>query len=142
MNSTSRAALQPPRLLRPLFAERVPAGFPSPAADYIESTLDLNELLVRDPLATFFVRVEGESMREAGIQSGAIAVVQAGLEWRQGDVVVAEIDGGFTIKHLFRVGNRFELRPANPDFPVIRIPDTAELRIFGVVTGVVLQLRK
>mgnify|MGYP003477965559 FL=1 len=142
MNSIFRPSLSPTVCRLPLFGDSIPAGFPSPAADYIESSIDLNELLVRDPLATFFLRVQGESMQDSGIRDGSVVVVEAGLTAVPGDIVVAELNGSFTLKRLRKVAGRYELHPDNPDFPVIRISEGSELRIFGVVTATVHQFRK
>ena len=142
MDSLIRPEINPPICRLPLFVERIPAGFPSPAADYLETSIDLNELLVKDPLATFFLRVQGDSMRDAGILDGAVVVIEAGLKPAPGDIVVADIDGNFTLKRLRRVGGLYELHPANPDFPIIRIPKDGELRILGVVTASVIQHRR
>lgn len=142
MNSIFRPSLTPTICRLPLFSDSIPAGFPSPAADYIESSIDLNELLVRDPLATFFLRVQGESMQDCGIRDGSVVVVEAGLSAVPGDIVVAELNGGFTLKRLRKVGGRFELHPDNPAFPVIKISEGSELRIFGVVTATVHQFRR
>ena len=143
MNSTLfTPAVNPPQLLLPLYGHRIPAGFPSPAADYIESAIDLNELLVRDPKSTFFLRVQGESMRDAGILDGSVVIVEGGLSPMPGDIVVAEVNGEFTLKRLRRVRGLYELHPENPDYNVIRIPEGGELRILGVVTGTVTQLRR
>ena len=133
-------ALTPIRL--PIFAERIPAGFPSPAADYIESTISLDELLIKDPQATFFLRVQGDSMRDAGILDGSVVVIEAGLTPKPGDIVVAELDGGFTLKRLKRVRGQYELHPENPEYNVIKVPKGGSLRIFGVVTATVLQMRR
>jgi DNA polymerase V len=84
----------------PLFISKVSAGFPSPAQDYVEQTLDLNELCIKRPAATFFVRVEGESMIEAGIFHNDILVVDRSVKPTHGDIVVAHIDGEFTVKEL------------------------------------------
>lgn len=142
MNSIFRPSLTPSVVRMPLFSERIPAGFPSPAADYIETAVDLNELLVKDPMATFFLRVQGDSMRDAGILDGSVVVIESGLAPNSGDVVVAQVDGAFTLKRLRKIAGRYELHPANPEYPVIRIPPGGELRILGVVTATVLQLRR
>ena len=84
----------------PLFVSKVSAGFPSPAQDYVEQTLDLNELCIKRPAATFFVRVEGESMIEAGIFHNDILVVDRSVKPVHGDIVVAQVDGEFTVKEL------------------------------------------
>ncbi|MFO7821003.1 MAG: translesion error-prone DNA polymerase V autoproteolytic subunit [Lentisphaeria bacterium] len=104
----------------PLFLERVSAGFPSPAADFVEQTLDLNELCVQRPAATFFVRVAGESMIEAGIQPEDILVVDRALKARHGDVVIASVHGEMTVKVL-ELRPRARLVPRHPDYAPIEI---------------------
>jgi len=124
----------------PLFGEAVSAGFPSPAQDYIEKTLDLNELCIKRPAATFFVRAEGDSMIQAGIYAGDILVVDRSVTAEHGDTVIVAIHGELTVKAL-------ELRPAvrlvprNPAYSPIEIPEGAELDIFGVVTNVIRNIR-
>ncbi|MBN2645283.1 MAG: translesion error-prone DNA polymerase V autoproteolytic subunit [Desulfuromonadaceae bacterium] len=125
----------------PLFLEPVPAGFPSPAQDYVEKTLDLNELCIQHPAATFFVRAQGESMTEAGIYPDDVLVVDRSLTARHGDIVIAVWHGELTVKKL-------ETRPQprlvamNKTFPVIEVPEGVELEIFGVVTTVVHRVRQ
>ena len=128
-------ARSPVRVPLPLFASRIPAGFPSPADDYVEARLDLNELLIQRQEATYFLRVKGDSMQGAGIHPGDLIVVDRSIEAQDGSVVVAEVDGALTIKRL-RLGNGApELHPDNPAYPVIRFKEGQELRIWGVVTG-------
>ena len=125
----------------PFFTMRVSAGFPSPAQDYVEKALDLNELCIKHPAATYFVRVEGESMIEAGILDGDILVVDRSLTANHGDIVIAELSGEMTVKQL-------ELRPQvrlvarNNAYPAIENLEESELAIFGVVTNVVRALQK
>lgn len=125
-----------PRLTIPLFLEGVSAGFPSPAQDFVERALDLNELLIAHPAATYFVRVDGDSMTGAGIYSEDILVVDRSLRAEHGDIVIAGLNGELTVKRL-------ELRPVvrlvacNPAYAPIRLADGIELDVFGVVTGVV-----
>ncbi len=128
-------------LHRPLFASRVPAGFPSPAEDYVEARLDLNEYLVEHEAATFYVRVKGHSMTGAGILDGDIIAVDRALEAQHGDIVLAVIDGELTVKELFRQEARIRLLPHHPEFAPIEIRDGQELTIWGVVKGVVRKLR-
>ena len=127
-------------LARPLFSSRVPAGFPSPADDYIEGHLDLNEYLIQHPSATFYVRVTGESMVNAGIFPGDILIVDRALEAAHGSIVIAVVDNELTVKRLHRKGGVIELHPENPLFPVIVFEKTMELTIWGVVTGVTRKL--
>jgi DNA polymerase V len=125
----------------PLFAGKVPAGFPSPAQDYAEGQLDLNEFLVEHEAATFYVRVQGHSMIGVGILDGDIIAVDKALEARHGDIVLAVIDGELTVKELYRLNGQVRLLPHNPEFQPIEIRDGQELTIWGVVKGVVRKLR-
>lgn len=113
----------------------VVAGFPSPAEQYQEQPLDLNELLVRRPAATFFVKVSGESMSGAGIHDGDLLVVDRSLRPASGDVIIAAVDGEFTVKTYRRDKTGVRLEPANTDFPVIRLKSGQELDYFGKVTA-------
>lgn len=120
-----------------LFTCPVNAGFPSPAADYIEEKLDLNAYLVRHPAATFFVRANGDSMTGSGIFNGDILIVDRSLNPKNQNVVVAVVDGEFTVKRLcLSVGN-VSLLPANPKYKPIVIMDGMDFRVWGVVTHVI-----
>ena len=120
----------------PLFLARVSAGFPSPADDYVESALDLNAYLVRNAVATFMVKVGGDSMAGAGIVDGDVLVVDRSEEAVHGKIVVAVLDGEMTVKRLqIRNGER-RLVPENPKYKPLRIEPGQELRIWGVVVGV------
>ncbi|ABN61845.1 MULTISPECIES: translesion error-prone DNA polymerase V autoproteolytic subunit [Shewanella] len=123
-----------------LFSSLIAAGFPSPAQDYVEQTLDLNELCIKHPAATFFVKVQGDSMIEAGIFSGDILVVDRSLQPAHGDTVVAAVNGEFTVKQL-QLRPVVQLLPRNALFSPIAINDESELNIFGVVTNVVKKLK-
>lgn len=118
-------------------AGAVAAGFPSPAEQYMEPPLDLNAFLVKRPAATYFVRVEGDSMNGAGIYDGDILVVDRSLAPADGDVAVAALDGDFTVKTLRRRGGALWLEPANPDYPPIKVDEGHELKIFGRVTAAI-----
>ena len=111
------------------------AGFPSPAEQYLEPPLDLNELLVKRPAATFFVRVQGDSMIGAGIHDGDLLVVDRSLRPADGDVIIASVDGDFTVKTYRRDKDGVRFEPANPDFAVIRLRAEQELDYFGKVTA-------
>lgn len=128
-------------ILLPLFNNRVSAGFPSPAQDYVEKTLDLNELCIRHPAATFFVKVSGDSMQNAGIYDSDILVVDRALEAKHGDIVVAALSNEFTVKELC-LKPTIKLLPHNPKYQAIEITSDNELEIFGVVTNVVRNIRR
>ena len=130
----------PSRLSLPLFNGKVAAGFPSPADDYVEKNLDLNELLVQKPAATFFVRAQGESMLGAGIHPNDILVVDRSLEAVPGKVVICAINGELTVKRLERVNDQWQLKAENPAYADIVIHDELELVIWGVVTNVIHSL--
>ncbi|WP_261642039.1 translesion error-prone DNA polymerase V autoproteolytic subunit [Erwinia mallotivora] len=117
----------------PLYLERVPCGFPSPAQDYVEDALDLNNLVVKHPGATYFVRVSGDSMLDAGISDGDLLVVDRSLSAEHGDIVVAAVAGEFTVKEL-RTRPSVQLIPHNSNYSPLTFQDEEELEIFGVVT--------
>lgn len=125
----------------PIFASSVSAGFPSPAEDYAEGRLDLNEYLVEHEAATFYVRVKGHSMTGAGILDGDVIAVDKSLEARSGDIVVAVVDNELTVKELSLQGDAIRLLPHNPDFTPTIFKPGQELMIWGVVKGVVRKLR-
>lgn len=128
--------------IRPLFLHKIAAGFPSPAADYVEKGLDLNVYLVEHKEATFFFHVVGDSMKNIGIMDGDIVVVDRSVSPSNGHVVLAVIDGEYTLKTLrtHRLGV-FELHPENPAYKTIRLVEGQELQVWGVVTGSVRKLR-
>jgi DNA polymerase V len=121
----------------PLFTAGVSAGFPSPADDFIDKTLDLNEFLISHPSATFFVRAEGTSMIEAGIHPGDILIVDKALEASPGSIVIAVIEGEFTVKRFQRTEGRCFLLAENPSFKPIEITEGMRVEVWGVVTYVI-----
>ena len=122
---------------QPLFEAVVSAGFPSPAADYEEDKLDLNRYLIKNPAATFFVRVTGYSMMGAGIYSGDLLVVDRSLEPRDKSVVIAVIDGELTVKRI-RIGKKkITLEPENENYSVQQITEDTDFQVWGVVTNVI-----
>lgn len=123
--------------LLPIFYENISAGFPSPAEDYIENRLDLNELIIKHPASTFFVRVQGSSMSGAGISSGDILVVDRSLEASNGKIIVAIVNGEFTVKRLVLGPESVRLVPANSTYPVININLDSDFQVWGVVTYVI-----
>jgi DNA polymerase V len=120
-----------------LFSGKVAAGFPSPADDYVEKSLDLNELLVKKPAATFFARAQGESMLGAGIHPNDILVVDRSIEPVPGKIVVCALNGELVVKRLKRLEDRWILASENPFYPDIRLHDELEMVIWGVVTNVI-----
>lgn len=124
----------------PYYPCHVPAGFPSPADDYIEQTLDLNEFLIRHPAATFFVRVRGHSMINAGIFNNDLLVVDRSLEPCDGRVVLAVVNGEFTVKRLQKNKQGTFLHPENPVFSSIEIKPDMDFEIWGVVAHVIHSL--
>jgi DNA polymerase V len=135
-------ALYPSKLPLFLFTSKVAAGFPSPADDYVDKTLDLNELLVKKPAATFFARAQGESMLGAGIHPNDILVVDRSIEAVPGKIVICAINGELTVKRLAKEGEQWLLKPENEkaSYPDILIQDDLELVIWGVVTNVIHSL--
>jgi len=121
----------------PVYSALVPAGFPSPADDHLEGSLDLHKLMVKRPAATFFCRASGESMVGAGIRDGDLLVVDRSIQPHDGDVVVATLDGGLTVKTLRKVEGGWQLASANPDFPNFPVCGEEGVQIWGVVTHAV-----
>lgn len=121
----------------PLAGESVAAGFPSPADDYVEVGIDLNDQLIRHPTSTFFLRVSGDSMTGAGIHDGDLLVVDRSLDPRPGRVVVAVLDGGFTLKRLVRHQGRLRLEAANPNYPPLELEGCGDMQIWGVAIHVI-----
>jgi len=126
---------------QPLFGTKVAAGFPSPADDHIEDSLDLNEHLIKNPSSTFYLRVSGESMIGAGIHEDDLLVVDRSLEPVDGKIVIAALDGELTVKRL-KISKKtgITLLPENDNFDPIEISQDADFRIWGVVTNVIHQV--
>lgn len=120
-----------------LISHRISAGFPSPATDYVEEGLDLNDYLVRNKPATFLFTVKGDSMIGASIEEGDKVIVDRALTPKHRDIVVAVVDGEYTLKRLFKHRGRIELRAENPVYSPITFQDGSELLVWGVVVGVV-----
>ena len=125
----------------PFFISRIPAGFPSPAADYSDDGLDLNDLVIRHPAATFFVRVEGESMLGAGIHPGDMLVVARAEIPADQSVVVAVLNGEFTVKRIYHKDGTLSLVSENERMPPIRLSEEMEFEVWGVVTYVIHQVQ-
>jgi len=125
----------------PLVSASVEAGFPSPADDHLERGIDLNEELIRNPAATFLIRVQGESMRNAGIHSGDTLIVDKSVTPYDRQIVVAMIDGEFTVKRFRKRNGKIFLEAENPAFDPIEVGENQELTIWGSVTYIIHQAR-
>ena len=125
------------RLRLVLFTSKISAGFPSPAEDYIDKNLDLNEHLIKHPAATFFIRVEGHSMINAGIHNGDMLIVDRTLEPVDKKIVIAVINGEMTVKRIRMLKGKLYLMPENDSFKPIEVSEEADLQIWGVVTSVI-----
>lgn len=117
------------------------AGFPSPATDYMTQAIDLNKELVRHPAATFYGRVVGDSMIDAGVEEGDILVIDKALDAQDGDMAVCFVDGEFTLKYLKFHENGLTLVPANENYPSIEIGEGDDFIMWGVVTYVIKRIR-
>jgi len=117
----------------PLMVSTVSAGFPSPAEGSIDKVLDLNELLIRQPTSTFFVRVKGDSMRDAGILDGDLIVVERGERPKSNDIVLAIVEGEFTVKRWVKHSGRLTLQAENPAYPSIQLHEHIDWEVWGVV---------
>lgn len=124
----------------PLLGCKVQAGFPSPAEDWLEDSIDLNHYLVNNKAATFLVRVAGDSMRDAGIFHNDVLVVDRSVTARNGSIVVAVVDGEMTVKKLTRRGNKILLLSKNPEYPNIEVKDEQDFMVWGVVVSVIRRL--
>ncbi len=124
-----------------VFQETVPAGFPSPAEDYIETSIDLNEHFIPHPSSTYVLIVSGDSMIDAGIYDGDYVVVDRSLEPQNNDIIIASVNNEFTIKRFFSDKDFIKLVPENPNYKTILITPDDDFKIWGVVTGVLRKLK-
>ena len=124
-----------------LFEHKVPAGFPSPADDHIEKKLDLNDYLIKQKEATFFVRIKGDSMIDAGIHDNDIVIVDKSQKASNGDIVLASFDGDFTVKLLSSYKSKYRLLAANEKYKPIEINESMQFEVWGVVTGAVRKFK-
>lgn len=126
----------------PMAASPVRGGFPSPAADFAVTRIDLAKELIPHPLCTFILRLTGDSMEGAGLFDGDLLVVDKILKPEHGDIVVADVDGEFTCKRLYMRHEQFMLRPENATYPDIRPKEGQHIEIWGVVTSCIKRFRK
>ena len=117
----------------PLLSHSISAGFPSPADDYIEENIDLNEYLITNPFSTFFLRVKGDSMINSGINDKDLIIVDKSLTPRPGNIVIAMIDGEFTVKRFSIKNNKLYLKAENHNYPDLNLEDYDDIHIWGVV---------
>ena len=130
-------SIQKKQILTPVFLDSVSAGFPSPATDYMENKLDLNEYLIKHPASTFIVKAKGPSMTDAGILSGDLLIVDRSITPKSNDIVIASIFGDLTVKKLQKKENSLFLLSANSDYPSIQVKEEMECFIWGVVTYII-----
>lgn len=126
----------------PFFNTSIPAGFPTPALDYEQEEIDLSRILQPNPATSFIIRVKGDSMTEANIPDGCMAVVDRSIRPTTGDIIVAALNGEYTVKRLVKAGRNWVLHPENPFFKPIVITEDAEFQVWGVVTAVIVDMRK
>lgn len=124
----------------PLLSPQVSAGFPSPAEDYTDNTIDLNKELIKNPYATFLARVKGFSMKEAGIEPGDILVIDKSLEPEDNKIAVCFLDGEFVLKRIKTDKNCAWLMPANKDFAPIKITEDNNFCVWGIVTYIIKKM--
>lgn len=141
ITSVLRPVVDPLPFALPLLGRLVPAGFPSPADDYLEGEIDLNQLLIERPSATYLMRVSGPSMEGAGIMDGDFVVVDRSVEPASGHVVVAVLGGEMTIKRLRKLPNgRAVLRAEHPGYPELALCDESPFEVWGVVVGCIRKM--
>jgi len=121
----------------PMYSSRIPAGIPTPLEDHVDDTIDLNELMVKDPDSTYLVRVSGDSMVDAGIKEDDVLVVDTAKLPEHKDIVIVSLNGELTVKRLFRQNGHIMLVPENPNYDPILIKEGEELKVHGVVTFII-----
>ena len=121
----------------PFYQSNVPAGFPSPAENFMDLDLSLQDYLVQNPSATFCVRVTGDSMKNAGISSGDVMIIDRALEPKNNTIVLAVLDGEFTVKRIQKKADELFLKPENKDFKAIQITEEMNFQVWGVVTHII-----
>ena len=140
-NSSSEKKIPSARLF-PLAIETISAGFPSPAEDYIELGIDLNKYLIKNPISTFFLRVSGNSMNNAGIYNNDLLIIDRSINATPGRIVVALIDGEFTLKRLIKKENNYYLKADKENYPAINLYEYIDIQIWGVAIYSIHELQK
>ena len=125
----------------PFYQSPAACGFPSPAADYLEGRLSLDQLLIEHPAATFFARAQGYSMTGAGIHDGDLLIIDRALTPQSGDIIIALLDGELLVKRLVLCNGGIELHSEHEDYPELRLSEYQQLDVWGVVTQVIHSLR-
>jgi DNA polymerase V len=120
-----------------LYLNSVCAGFPSPASDYLEGEIDLNRYLIKNPLATFIVKSQGNCMLQAGIHSGDLLIVDRSIKPKNNSIAIASIDGDLTVKRIKISGKKFLLSSDNKDYGNVKINNESDIFIWGIVTKVI-----
>ncbi len=126
----------------PFFNTSIPAGFPAPALDSAEEQIDLSRILQPNPASSFIIRVKGDSMTDASIPDGCMAIVDRSIRPSTGDIVVAALNGEYTVKRLVKAGRSWVLHPENPFYKPIVITEDTDFQVWGVVTSVIVDMRK
>tara|TARA_B100000579_G_scaffold15696_1_gene11102 strand:- start:126 stop:572 length:447 start_codon:yes stop_codon:yes gene_type:complete len=128
--------------LFPLATESISAGFPSPAEDYLELGIDLNKYLIKNPISTFFLRVSGNSMNNAGIYNNDLLIIDRSINPAPGHIVVALLDGEFTLKRLIKEKNNYYLKADKENYPTINLYEYIDVQIWGVAIYSIHELKK
>ena len=130
------------KLFTPLAKESISAGFPSPAEDYIDLGIDLNEYLIKNPISTFFLRVSGNSMNNSGIYNNDLVIIDRSINPNPGNIVVALLDGEFTLKRLIKEKDNYYLKADKENYPAISLYEYVNIQIWGVAVYSIHELQK
>ena len=141
-SSHSSAKEDSSTLLIPLITETISAGFPSPAEDHIELGIDLNKYLIKNPISTFFLRVSGNSMNNAGIYNNDLLIIDRSINPNPGHIVVALLDGEFTLKRLIKKQDNYYLKADKENYPAINLYEYIDIQIWGVATYSIHELQR
>jgi DNA polymerase V len=126
----------------PLFSSAISAGFPSPAENYLDEAINLQQFLIKNAAATYLLRVRGNSMCDANISEGDILIVDRSVKPGVGQIIIGLLDNEFTVKRLIKKNNQYYLQPENPAYPVIPLPDESQFQVWGVVTWCIHKINR